>query len=228
MRKLVYDEQMLSLPELVTILKKDYDGAENVRQMLISRAPKYGNDIDEVDELAREFTDYAAALLKQYRGNTGGQIINGLYPVTSHVPHGKVVGALPSGRRAWAPLADGCSPFQGYDTNGPTAAMKSVAKIDHPKHTAGTLLNMKLNPELVSDERGLDNLAALIRSFFELGGFHVQFNVVSGETLRAAQEDPELYRGLIVRVAGYSAYFADLCTEIQDDIIARTEHQAWS
>lgn len=227
-RKLVYEEQALSLPELVTILKKDFDGAENVRQMLIRRAPKYGNDLDEVDELAREFTDFAAELLKDYRGNTGGQIINGLYPVTSHVPHGKVVGALPSGRKAWAPLADGCSPFQGYDTNGPTAAIKSVAKIDHRRHTAGTLLNMKLNPELVNNERGLDNLAALIRSFFELGGFHIQFNVLSSEMLRAAQQDPERHTGLIVRVAGYSAYFADLCKEIQDDIIARTEHTAWS
>jgi formate C-acetyltransferase len=227
-KKLVYEDQVLSLPELVTILKKDFDGAENVRHMLIRRAPKYGNDVDEVDELAREFTDCAAELLQKYRGNTGGQIINGLYPVTSHVPHGKVVGALPSGRKAWAPLADGCSPFQGYDTNGPTAAIKSVAKIDHPKHTAGTLLNMKLNPELVGDERGLDNLAALIRSFFELGGFHVQFNVLSSETLRAAQQDPEEYKGLIVRVAGYSAYFEDLCRELQDDIIARTEHTAWN
>jgi formate C-acetyltransferase len=103
-----------------------------------------------------------------------------------------------------------------------------VARIDHARHTAGTLLNMKLNPELVKDERGLDNLAALIRSFFELGGFHVQFNVLCSDTLRAAQQDPESYKGLIVRVAGYSAYFADLGKEIQDDIIARTEHRSWS
>ena len=227
-KKLVYDDCALTLPELTQILRKDFDGAESVRQMFINRAPKYGNDRDKVDQFAREFTDYAADLLTAYRGNTGGQIINGLYPVTSHIPHGKVVGALPSGRKAWAPLADGCSPYQGYDTSGPTAGMRSVAKIDHGKHTAGTLLNMKLNPELVSDERGLDNLAALIRSFFEMGGFHVQFNVLSGDTLRAAQQDPESYKGLIVRVAGYSAYFGDLCKEIQDDIIARTEHMAWS
>jgi len=227
-KKLVYDEKVLSLSELVAILKKDFDGAQSVRQMVINRAPKYGNDQDEVDRFAREYTDYAADLLTTYRGNTGGQIINGLYPVTSHVPHGRVVGALPSGRKAWAPLADGCSPYQGYDVSGPTAGMKSVAKIDHAKHTAGTLLNMKLNPELVSDERGLDNLAALIRSFFELGGFHVQFNVLSSDTLRAAQQDPDSYKGLIVRVAGYSAYFADLGKEIQDDIISRTEHMSWS
>jgi pyruvate formate-lyase/glycerol dehydratase family glycyl radical enzyme len=227
-KKLVYDEGALTLPELVTILKKDFDGAENVRQMLLNRAPKYGNDLDEVDQFAREFTDYAAELLTAYHGNTGGEVINGLYPVSSHVPHGKVVGALPSGRKAWRPLADGCSPFQGYDRAGPTASIRSVAKIDHARHTAGTLLNMKLNPALVADERGLDNLAALIRSFFELGGFHVQFNVISGDTLRAAQREPEKYTGLIVRVAGYSAYFADLCEEIQDDIIARTEYGSCS
>jgi choline trimethylamine-lyase len=227
-KKLVYDEKALTLPDLVDILKKDFDGAENVRQMLINRAPKYGNDHDEVDQFAREFTDYAAELLSAYRGNTGGQIINGLYPVSSHVPHGKVVGALPSGRKAWGPLADGCSPYQGYDTTGPTAGVKSVAKIDHAKHTAGTLLNMKLNPELVKDDRGLDNLAALIRSFFELGGFHIQFNVISGDTLRAAQLEPAEHTGLMVRVAGYSAYFSDLCEEIQNDIIARTEHMSWS
>ncbi len=227
-KKLVYDERVLTLPQLVDILKRDFAGAENVRQMLINRAPKYGNDRDEVDQFAREFTDYAADLLNAYRGNTGGRIINGLYPVSSHVPHGKVVGALPSGRKAWGPLADGCSPYQGYDTNGPTAGIKSVAKIDHARHTAGTLLNMKLNPELVRDDRGLDNLAALIRSLFELGGFHIQFNVISGDTLRAAQRKPEEHAGLMVRVAGYSAYFSDLCGEIQNDIIARTEHMSWS
>lgn len=227
-KKLVFEEQAITLPELVEILKKDFDGAESVRQMLINRAPKYGNDIEEVDELAREFTDYAADLAVSYRGYTGCKIINGLYPVSSHVPHGKVVGALPSGRRAWTPLADGCSPYHGYDSLGPTASIKSVAKIDHAKHTAGTLLNVKLNPDLVKDDRGLDNLAALIRSFFTLGGYHIQFNVVSSHTLREAQRDPEKYKGLIVRVAGYSAYFADLCREIQNDIIDRTEHTSWS
>lgn len=226
-KKLVYDTQAISLEELVEVLKGDFAGREDLRQMLITRAPKYGNDLEEVDGLAQEFANLAADLAGSYVGYVGCPIINGLYPVSSHVPHGKVVGALPSGRRAWVPLADGCSPFHGYDTNGPTAVIKSVSRIDHSRHTAGTLLNMKFSPDLLKDDKGLDNLAALIRAYFELGGYHVQFNVVRAATLRAAQKEPEKYRGLLVRVAGYSAYFTDLCHEIQDDIIGRTEHARW-
>lgn len=226
-KRLVYDTGTLTMEELVEVLKADFEGREDIRQMLINRAPKYGNDVEEVDVFAREFTDLAADLAQSYTGYVGCPIINGLYPVSSHVPHGRVVGALPSGRRAWTPLADGCSPFHGYDTSGPTAVIKSVTRIDHSRHTAGTVLNMKLNPGLVKDDRDLGNLAALIRSLFELGGYHIQFNVVGAATLRAAQKEPEKYRGLIVRVAGYSAYFTDLCREIQDDIIARTEHTRW-
>ena len=224
---LVFEDHEFSLPELVDVLRSDFEGREDIRQMLITRAPKYGNDIDEVDDLAREFSDYVADVIDGYTGYTGSKIINGLYPVSSHVPHGKVVGALPSGRRAWKPLADGCSACHGQDTLGPTAVVKSVAKIHHSRHTAGTLLNIKLNPELLKDDRDLDNLAALIRGFFQLGGYHIQFNVVTGDTLRAAQADPDQHRGLLVRVAGYSAYFTDLCKEMQDDIIARTEHCSW-
>lgn len=226
-KRLVYDSRALTLEELIETLKTDFQGREDLRQMLIHRAPKYGNDEEEVDRFAREFTDLAADLAGSYTGYTGCPIINGLYPVSSHVPHGKVVGALPSGRRAWTPLGDGCSPFHGYDTLGPTAVIKSVTRIDHARHTAGTLLNMKLSPDLLQDDRDLDNWAALIRGLFELGGYHIQFNVVSAATLRAAQKDPDKHRGLMVRVAGYSAYFADLCREIQDDIIDRTEHARW-
>jgi pyruvate formate-lyase/glycerol dehydratase family glycyl radical enzyme len=226
-RHLVFEDHELTLPELADVLRADFEGHEDIRQMLVTRAPKYGNDIDEVDDLAREFSDYVADVIDGYTGFTGSRIINGLYPVSSHVPHGRVVGALPSGRRAWKPLADGCSACHGQDTVGPTAVVKSVAKIDHARHTAGTLLNIKLNPELLTEDRDLDNLAALIKSFFLLGGYHIQFNVVTGDTLRAAQADPDEYRGLLVRVAGYSAYFTDLCREMQDDIIDRTEHCTW-
>jgi pyruvate formate-lyase/glycerol dehydratase family glycyl radical enzyme len=226
-RKLVYEDDALSMADLIAALRSDFAVDGGLQQMLINRAPKYGNDVPGVDQLATEFTDFVADEVESHKGLFGCATINGLYPVSSHVPHGKVVAALPSGRRAWTPLADGCSPFHGYDKNGPTASMKSVAAIHHSRHTAGTLLNMKLNPELVKDDRGLGNLAALIRTFFDLGGYHIQFNVVTGATLRAAQEDPEQYKGLIVRVAGYSAYFADLCREMQDDIIARTEHMSW-
>ena len=226
-KTLVFDEGRLTLEELADVLEKDFEGDGMVRALLVNRAPKYGNDVAWVDALAAEFTDFVAAEVESYRGLLGCPTINGLYPVSSHVPHGKVVGALPSGRRAWTPLADGCSPFHGYDTTGPTAAIKSVAAIHHERHAAGTLLNVKLNPQLVEDDRGLDNLAALIRAFFDLGGYHIQFNIVTAATLRAAQEDPGQYPGLMVRVAGYSAFFADLCREMQDDIILRTEHTSW-
>lgn len=226
-RTLVYEEGRVSMAELIAALRDDFSADEGLRQMLINRAPKYGNDDPEADDLATEFTDFVAEEVESHKGLFGCATINGLYPVSSHVPHGKVVAALPSGRHAWTPLADGCSPFHGYDKHGPTASIKSVARIHHDRHTAGTLLNMKLSPELVKDDRGLDNLAALVRTFFDLGGYHIQFNVVTAATLRAAQHDPDQYQGLIVRVAGYSAYFADLCREMQDDIIDRTEHVAW-
>ena len=226
-RVLVFEKQALGMSDLVAALRADFEGHEEVRLLCEHRADKYGNDVERVDALAREFSDHVADLTDSYEGLNGCRIINGLYPVSSHVPHGRVVGALPSGRRAWTPLADGCSPARDHDHKGPTAVIRSVACIDHARHTAGTLLNMKLNPELLADDRDLDNLAALIRSYFELGGYHIQFNVVTGETLRAAQADPESHRGLMVRVAGYSAYFTDLCREIQDDIIARTEHARW-
>lgn len=226
-KRLVFEEKVLTMDELCRALARNFEGMEEIRQMLINRAPKYGNDVDEVDNIALELTDFVAREVEKYRGYKGCKIINGLYPVSSHVPHGKVVGALPSGRRATEPLADGCSPFHGMDRKGPTAVIKSVCKINHEDHTAGTLLNMKLNPGLLKDENGLRNLASLIRTHCDLGGYHIQFNVVSSDTLRAAQKNPKEYRDLIVRVAGYSAYFVDLCKEIQDDIINRTEHMNW-
>ena len=149
-------------------------------------------------------------------------MVSGLYPVTAHVPMGMVVGALPSGRKAWTPLADGLSPMQGTDVKGPTAILKSVSKIDHAMHTEGTLLNMKLEPSLLNDERGIRDFMSLLKSMCDLGVYHIQFNVVSRETLLAAQKEPEKYRNLMVRVAGYSAYFVSLSKPVQDDIIART------
>ena len=212
------------MEELVKAIDANFEGCEPLRQRLINWAPKYGNDDDYVDVFARDMTDFVAEEVKRYRSRKGCELISGLYPVSSHVPHGMVVWALPSGRKAGQPLADGCSPSQGTDAKGPTAAFKSVAKLNHENHTAGTLYNMKFNPSAVKGERGTENLAALIRAFFDLGGYHVQFNVIDAATLRAAQENPSEYKFLLIRVAGYSAYFVELCREIQDDIIARTEH----
>jgi formate C-acetyltransferase len=149
-----------------------------------------------------------------------------MLPTTSHVYFGSVTGAMPDGRKAGLPLSEGISPVQGADRKGPTAVIRSAAKMDHVK-TGGTLLNMKLTPALLAGEEGIDALSHLVRSYFKLDGHHMQFNVVRAETLRQARANPEAYRDLIVRVAGYSDYFCDLSPELQDEIIARTEHQAF-
>jgi formate C-acetyltransferase len=157
------------------------------------------------------------------RKNTkGGTYHINLLPTTVHVYFGSVIGATPDGREAGLPLSEGISPVQGADRRGPTAVLKSVAKMDHVR-TGGTLLNQKFTPQLLKDD-GLDKLVQLIRTYFKLDGHHVQFNVVDAATLRAAQKNPEQYRDLIVRVAGYSDYFCDLGKALQDEIIARTEH----
>jgi formate C-acetyltransferase len=147
--------------------------------------------------------------------------------VTAEIPLGGVVGALPSGRNAWKPLADGVSPTGGTDITGPTAVLKSVSKIPHPLFTSGTLLNMKLDPGIVEDERGKRNLMTFLKSLCDLGIYHIQFNIVSTKTLKAAQKNPEAHRDLLVRVSGYTAYFVELGKEIQDEIIARTTQTSY-
>ena len=149
-----------------------------------------------------------------------------MLPTTVHVYFGSVVGAMPDGRRAYEPLSEGISPVQGADRNGPTAVIKSTAKMDHIR-TGGTLLNMKLMPQLLSDDEGIGKLGHLIRTYFKMDGHHIQFNVVRAETLRNAQEQPDKHRDLIVRVAGYSDYFVDLGRDLQEEIIRRTEHVAF-
>jgi len=226
-KKLIYDDRKLTWDELLTALDSDFAGYQEIRQMCLA-APKYGNDIGEVDAIATEIFQFEAEEVAKYRGYTGGKMVSGLYPVTAHVPMGKVVGALPSGRKAGTPLADGLSPMQGTDVRGPTAVLKSVSRIDHAMHSAGTLLNMKLEPSLLNDERGVRDLMSLIKTMCDLGIYHIQFNLVSRETLLAAQKEPEKYRGLMVRVAGYSAYFVSLAKSVQDDIIARTTQESLS
>jgi formate C-acetyltransferase len=159
------------------------------------------------------------------RKNTkGGEYHINLLPTTVHIYFGSVTGATADGRRAYTPLSEGVSPVQGADRHGPTAVLRSVAKMDHAR-TGGTLLNQKFTPQILASEEGLDKLVQLIRTYFRLDGHHIQFNVVDAATLRAAQEHPEQYRSLIVRVAGYSDYFCDLSKTLQDEVIARTEHQ---
>jgi formate C-acetyltransferase len=220
----VFDRQTLTLDQLLAALNTDFVGHERTRQLLINRTPRYGNDDAYADDVLRAvFEIYFDAL--DGRPNTkGGAYHINLLPTTAHVYFGSVIGATPDGRRAGTPLSEGISPVQGADRCGPTAVLKSAAKIDHVR-TGGTLLNQKFTPQLLQDEAGLDGLVQLVRTYFKLDGHHIQFNVVDAATLHAAQEHPEQHRDLIVRVAGYSDYFCDLSVALQDEIIARTEHQ---
>ena len=212
-----------SMDELISALGSDFAGNQRLRQVLLNRTPKYGNDDDYADRLmVRVFEAYFKAV--DGRKNTkGGEYHINLLPTTVHIYFGSVTGATPDGRLANTPLSEGVSPVQGADRHGPTAALRSVAKMDHAR-TGGTLLNQKFTPQVLASDEGLDKLVQLIRGYFRLDGHHIQFNVVDAATLRAAQQNPEQYRSLIVRVAGYSDYFCDLSPILQDEIIARTGH----
>jgi pyruvate formate-lyase/glycerol dehydratase family glycyl radical enzyme len=222
----VFDMKTLSMGDLRAALRDDFEGHDRVRQMLLNKTPKYGNDDDYADEvMVAIFGAYFKAI--DGRPNTkGGTYCINLLPTTVHVYFGSVIGATPDGRRANTPLSEGISPVQGADRHGPTAVIKSAAKMDHAR-TGGTLLNQKFTPHLLKDDDGLNKLVQLVRTYFKLDGHHIQFNVVDAATLRSAQQNPEQYRNLIVRVAGYSDYFCDLTQALQDEIIARTEHQSF-
>ncbi len=223
-KKHVYDDKTITMHGLIEALENDFQGCEDLRLMLQNTTPMYGNDIEDVDRIAGEMTDFAYDVITGCKSWRGPHFISGLYPVSSHVPHGLVVGALPYGRRAGKALADGCSPNGGTDQEGPTSVLKSVSKINHEVHTSGTLLNMRLDPASVEGDIGLKRISQIIRTFVDLNIYHIQFNVVNSEVLRNAQQAPDEYKSLIVRVAGYSAYFTELCREMQDDIINRTIH----
>jgi len=222
----VFDRGALSLEEPLAVLQADFEGHERTRQMLLNRTPRYGNDDDYADEVMVALFDAYFRVIDGRPNTKGGTYHINLLPTTCHVYFGSVVGATPDGRKAGRPVSEGISPVQGADRHGPTAVVKSVAKMDHAR-TGGTLLNLKLTPQLLADDDGLDRLVDLVRTYFRLDGHHIQFNVVDAETLRAAQRAPEQHRDLIVRVAGYSDYFCDLGQALQDEIIARTEHQAF-
>ncbi len=224
-RKHVYDDKSLTMDELLAVLAGDFDGSDAVRSLLSLQTPRYGNDDDYADRIMlRVFQSLFEAI--DGRPNTrGGRYHMDMLPTTCHIYFGSVTGATPDGRRAGKPLSEGISPVQGADRKGPTAVLKSAAKMDHLK-TGGTLLNQKLLPGLLATEDGINNLASLVRTFFQFDAHHIQFNVIDSATLRKAQEQPEQYRNLLVRVAGYSDYFCDLGRELQDEIISRTEQKA--
>jgi formate C-acetyltransferase len=218
----VFDRRNLTMAELLETLDTDFKGFDKSRQMFVEETPKYGNDDDYPDEILRRvFESFFKAV--DGRPNTkGGHFRINLLPTTSHVYFGSVVGAMPDGRHAGQPLSEGISPVQGADRRGPTAVLKSAAKIDHLR-TGGTLLNQKFTPQILDSRDGIEKLGHLVRAYFKMDGHHIQFNVVTAETLRKAQQHPAQYRDLIVRVAGYSDYFVDLGADLQNEIIRRTE-----
>jgi len=222
----VFDEQSMSMKDMLRILDADFQGYEKTRLLFLNRTPKYGNDDDYADGVMLQVFEIYHNAVNGRKNTKGGFYRINLLPTTCHVYFGSVTGATPDGRKAWTPLSEGISPVQGADRHGPTAVLKSAGKMDHVR-TGGTLLNQKFTPQLLATEKGLNNLVHLIRSYFTLGGHHIQFNVVNAQTLRDAQAHPEQYRDLIVRVAGYSDYFGDLGKALQDEIIARTEHQGF-
>lgn len=223
-KRAIFDEQWISSQVLLDALAGDFVDHEVLRQRLIHRAPKYGNDDERVDRYASRWGDRYCELVAQHETIRGGVYQPGFYTVSAHVPMGANVGATPDGRHAHTPLADGgLSPSAGRDLRGATAVMQSVGKLDLRLASNGTLLNMKFLPSFFAGERALDKFVLLLRGFCRLHIPHVQFNVVDAATLRSAQADPDAYRSLVVRVAGYSAYFIELDKELQDEIIRRTE-----
>lgn len=223
--RLVFEEKCVTLGELCEALDRNWEGYEALRARAL-KCPKYGNDDDSVDRFAVELANFYHDEIRQYKDWHGQPFNSAFMGISNYIPAGAVVGATPDGRLAGTPLTEGCSPHCGTDVTSPTAAMRSVAKISHESHSGGTLLNVKLSPDALKTDRDLRNLAAMIRGYFELGAFHVQFNVVSPETLRDAQRHPENYQDLLVRVAGYSTRFVTLSREVQDAILARTTYEA--
>ena len=219
----VFDKEYPSLPKLREILNKNFENQEKLRQQFLNKTPKYGNDDDYADEIMQSIFEIYYEAVNGRPNTKGGYYRINLLPTTVHVYFGQVVGATPDGRKTSEPLSEGVSPVQAADRQGPTAVLKSAAKIDHIR-TGGTLLNQKFNPQLLADDESLDNLIHLIRSYFSMDGHHIQLNVVTADTLRGAQKNPEKFQDLIVRVAGYSDYFCDLNIDLQNEIIKRTEH----
>lgn len=224
-KKLVFEEKKITMKELKEALDKNFEGMESLRQMLLNRAPKWGNDDDYVDEFGQWMMYTFAQECHKYRNGLGAKYQPEVTTLTANIPFGTVLGALPSGRRAGIPLTDGISPEPNSERDGIIGAIKSASKLFRMSKIVGTLHNMKFSPLLLQDDRGMENFSAILKSYMiDMKGWHCQFNVVNAEALKDAQKHPEKYPQLIVKVAGYSAYFAELDKSVQDEIIARTEY----
>lgn len=222
-KKLVFEDKICDMETLLKALRANWEGYDNLRNRA-QECPKYGNDDDYADDIAIEVANHFYDEVHQYRDIFGSPFLTAFMGISNYIPMGRVLGATPDGRKNGDPSSEGVSPYVGSDRSTPLAAMRSTAKLNQEIHSGGTLLNLRLNPELVATKRGQANLGAMIQSLFSLGAFHVQFNCISSELLRKAQAQPENYRDLLVRVAGYSTQFVNLSRSMQDAIIARTEH----
>ena len=218
----VYDKKNFTMEELIDAMEHDFEGYDYIYSLVHDKTPKYGNDDDYADDLMRDIFDLYHDTIVGRPNMKGGKYGIDMLPTTCHVYFGDVILATPNGRKAHKPVSEGISPEKSADTNGPTAVIKSCAKMDHLA-TAGTLLNQKFTPNVVAGEAGLNNMASLVRSYFAMDGHHIQFNVVDRQTLIEAQKHPEDHKDLIVRVAGYSDFFRNLDKPLQDEIIERTE-----
>lgn len=223
-KKLVFEEQAATMAEIIDALDANWEGYELLRERVLA-CPKYGNDDDYVDSIARELADFYWEEVHKYKDIYGHTFTTAFMGISNYLPTGKVLGATPDGRHARDPINEGVSPYTGSDTSTCLAALRSAAKMQHEIHCGGTLLNLRLNHDLVATRRGRANLAAMLQSYFALGGFHVQFNTISNEVLADAQKHPDQYRSLLVRVAGYSAQFTNLSRDMQDSIMARNAHE---
>ncbi len=222
--QLVYRDKSITLEKFVDILHEDYKNDERLRQMIINKVPKYGNDNHEVDAYAKRFVTEYNSEIHKYRDNRGAEYEFAVLSSSFNVLQGKTIGATPDGRHAGDPVADNGSPMAGRDTTSPTATIKSLASIDQTRPQNGTLFNIKFDPNVVKGEAGLDILENCVKSYFNMLGQHIQINVVSAETLREAQKHPQDYGNLMVRVAGYSAYFIELDKDVQENMINKTAH----
>ena len=222
---LVFKEKKISMDELLEALECNFEGKEKIRLTLLNKAPKYGNDNDYVDGIAADILRHYKETVSKYKDSRGGKYVVVVESQSMNVSEGKCVLASADGRFAHEALNDNCSPVMGRDVNGPTATVKSVAKLDQKNAQDGCLFNIRFEPRSIQGEKGRKILDSVVKTFFDNMGEHIQINVVDDQTLRAAQKEPEKYRNLLVRVAGYLAYFTELDKSVQDNIIARTAHQ---
>jgi len=226
-KKFVFDEKKVSMAELLKALDENFEGHEPLRQTLLTGTPRYGNGNRYADDIAGKVLSVLSDEFSRHKSYFGGSFQPGFGSVSAHWPFGAALGAFPDGRKAGEPLTDGIGPAHRQPQNGPTALLRSVGSMDHRRLSGGSILNLKFPPELVKGEKGLESLIGLLKSFVQLEVFHCQFNIFDAQMMRDAQKHPENYRDLLVRVAGYSAYFTRLPKELQDNIIARTEHHAF-